>query len=107
MRGTQGERSHTAKLTETNVIYIRRKYDDGSRTIADLALELQRSYSAVHMAATRRTWRHVPETPREGDNVSEFNAWWERRTQQALMSERGHLIRSRAVMLRAWEAARA
>ena len=80
----------------------------GKTTLAEaLAAELQASYTSVQAVVARRTWRHVPEMRRTDDSVADFSAWWERRMQQALMSERGHLIRSRAVMLKAWEAARA
>lgn len=107
MNGAHGEASHSAKLTESDVLYIRRRYDDGSRTIVDLAVDFGVSYSTMRLVATRKSWRHLPEVARSGDNVTDFTVWWERYIQRALTAKQGRLIRARSLMLEAWEAARA
>lgn len=93
-------------LTEVDVLRIRRCYDHGM-SVAQLARDLGVSYSVVHNVAKRKTWRHMPELEPTRDAVADFTRWWEYRIQNAAAVEQGKLIRARAMMLKAWEAARA
>lgn len=54
-----GERNPSARLTENDVISLRKAYADGE-TCTSIAARYGISKSAAHHAATRHTWRHVP-----------------------------------------------
>ena len=56
--GTRGEESPNAKLTEKQVIEIRRDYNDGS-SLVFLAEKNSVSQSAIYGIVTRRNWKHI------------------------------------------------
>lgn len=54
-----GENHPHAKLTDRQVVDIRRRYADDSISMADLAREYGISSASVNDVLRRRTWRHV------------------------------------------------
>lgn len=56
--GAKGEASGKAKLTDEQVLEIRRRYALGE-TAKSLAVEFGMSHSATQMITSRRTWRHI------------------------------------------------
>ncbi len=55
-RAPKGERTGSAKLTDTKVIIIRKS----RATVADLATRYRVSKAAIHFVLWRRTWKHLP-----------------------------------------------
>jgi hypothetical protein len=55
----RGERSGVARLTEGEVIELRRLHAEGLGQSA-LARRFSRPVSTIHNILTRRTWKHVP-----------------------------------------------
>lgn len=58
-RGTHGERNWKTKLTEKDVVAIRRRYSRGDIAQSDLAREYGVQLPAISKVVTRHTWRHV------------------------------------------------
>jgi hypothetical protein len=58
-RKARGERQHLAKLTETAVREIRRRYATGSITQTQLAKEFGVGQPRISAALRRETWKHV------------------------------------------------
>lgn len=56
----RGERHHMSKLSEADVLALRRRRAKGE-SVAALARKLNVSKSVAHAAATGKTWRHVGE----------------------------------------------
>lgn len=54
----RGERIHSAKLTESDVIDIRKKYRDGSR-IRDITKKYPVCEQVIWSIVHRKTWKHV------------------------------------------------
>ncbi len=54
-----GERVFNSKLTEKDVSDIRDKYDGGSQSMRNLAVEYGVSGNTIHAAINRVTWRHI------------------------------------------------
>ncbi|WP_367187472.1 HNH endonuclease signature motif containing protein [Phenylobacterium sp.] len=69
-RSLPGEKNPSAKLTESDVSYIR----SSSATLSTLAQELGVSTSLVHNVRTRKAWKHIPpdHNPRDSQR---FSAW--------------------------------
>lgn len=59
MTGPRGERCHTSRLTEREVIRLRKLWDTGRYTAAQLAERFDIGESTAYFAATRRSWKHV------------------------------------------------
>lgn len=59
-RGIQGSTHHHAKLTESQVIEIRRRYACGTVTQKALALEYCVVESVIAGIVTHKSWRHIP-----------------------------------------------
>jgi hypothetical protein len=57
-RGCQGEKSNTARLTESLVLEMRRKHALG-RTSYSLAKEYGVSQWCAYAAVTKRSWKHI------------------------------------------------
>lgn len=55
----KGERSHKAKLTEKDVLAMRRMYETGEYTTRELAPIFKVGKSAVHSIVSRKTWTHI------------------------------------------------
>ncbi len=55
----RGDAHPGAKLTDEQVVEIRRRFDDGERQAA-LAREYDVSPMAMHYIVRRKTWRHIP-----------------------------------------------
>lgn len=55
----RGERVHTARLTEVQVLEMRRLYAGGAR-IVDIARQMEATYNQVSGVVHRRVWRHLP-----------------------------------------------
>jgi hypothetical protein len=55
----RGERLHTAKLTEAQVVEIRRRHHEEEVTMAQLARDFSIGYSTIQKIVHRYTWRHV------------------------------------------------
>jgi hypothetical protein len=58
-RHVQGDRVGTAKLTEANVLEIRRRYAAGGVTQKSLAAEFGVKPPAIQAIINRRKWRHL------------------------------------------------
>jgi hypothetical protein len=56
----RGERCHAAKLTEGQVIEIRRRYDAGDKRM-EMAREFGVDYTLIWQIGKRKAWKHVPE----------------------------------------------
>ena len=54
-----GEKNSKARLTEEQVIDIRRKYDSGEMTQMELAKEYNVGWSTIHNIVFRLTWKHI------------------------------------------------
>lgn len=59
-RHKHGSAHHSAKLTEPQVIEIRRKYAQESATQKELANEYGVAPSAIAKIVTRKRWTHIP-----------------------------------------------
>jgi hypothetical protein len=59
-RHRHGEHHHNAKLTEAQVVSIRRRYASGGVTLKALAVELGVSPATLSDLVAHRTWRHLP-----------------------------------------------
>lgn len=57
--GVPGERQWNAKLTEADVIDIRRRRDAGE-ILRTIAADHGITIGATHHIANRKSWRHVP-----------------------------------------------
>ena len=57
---TQGERCHSARLTEAEVLMIREQLDAGDR-VCDVCRETGMSRGAISKIRDRRSWRHLKE----------------------------------------------
>jgi len=55
-----GSSSHLAKLTEEDVIFIRRLFDSGEATITELAGVFTMTYAAIYAIVHRKSWKHLP-----------------------------------------------
>lgn len=66
-RHAHGERSGTAKLTEENVIDIRKLHDIDHLTDLDIAKRFKVSKAAIHYVVKRKSWKHVNEKPAAGN----------------------------------------
>lgn len=55
-----GERASKAKLTETQVIAARARYDAGGITISDLARQYGITHQGMSSIVKRQHWRHIP-----------------------------------------------
>jgi len=55
-----GERHHSAKLTEAQVLDLRRRYRAGGITIQQLATEHGVSMATIGHTLTGRVWKHLP-----------------------------------------------
>lgn len=62
-RHTKGEKVNTAKLSEAQVLEIRRRWDDSPRKYGLLS-RLGREFGVCHMnikmLVSRQTWKHLP-----------------------------------------------
>lgn len=58
-RGPRGEKQGRSKLTEKQVIEIRKKYIPRKRTTYDLAKEYGINQSMVYTIISRKTWKHL------------------------------------------------
>lgn len=58
-RQTRGESHITAKITEADVLSIRRVYAEGSVTQAELAEQYGISHQQVHRIVNRLRWKHI------------------------------------------------
>lgn len=58
----RGEQAGKAKLTESNVLEIRRRYAAGGVTTRALALEFGVAASVIHGAIKGKYWAHLPLT---------------------------------------------
>jgi hypothetical protein len=58
---SRGENRSDSKLTNGAVREIRRKRDNGTAKLTELAEEFGVSISAISNVALRKTWKHVPE----------------------------------------------
>lgn len=56
----KGERSGQAKLTEAQVLRLRRQYSDGGVSYGDLAREYGVAHGTIAGIIQRRRWRHLP-----------------------------------------------
>lgn len=56
----KGEGNGRARLTEEQVIEIRRRYAAGGICLHKLAEDYPVTFSAIHRIVTRQTWKHVP-----------------------------------------------
>ena len=54
-----GEKNNKARLTEEQVIDIRRKYDSGEMTQIELAKEYNVGWSTIYNIVNRLTWKHI------------------------------------------------
>lgn len=54
-----GSLNNASKLTERRVSKARRLYSKGKATCSDLAIRCGVNRSTMHMALTRKTWKHV------------------------------------------------
>ena len=59
-RQERGDTHHYAKLSETEVIEIRRRYAQGAVCQKELASEYGTSVSNISTIVRRRNWQHVP-----------------------------------------------
>ncbi len=57
---SSGERHYDARLTESAVREIRRRYANGGITQEELARRYDVTISGINQAINRVTWRHVP-----------------------------------------------
>lgn len=57
---TRGEKSASAKITEAQVVEIRRRYGEGNVTQSQLAAEFGMSQGSVGDIVRKRRWAHVP-----------------------------------------------
>jgi len=55
---TKGEFNGQSKLTEAQVLSIRREYAEG-KTISELARKYKAGWTTIHRVVTRETWRHI------------------------------------------------
>lgn len=60
-RNAKGEMLPQHKLTESDVLYIRRRYAQGGISQRKLAKEMNVSFSAVHLIIERINWKHLKE----------------------------------------------
>lgn len=58
-RATVGSASHFSKITEEDVVEIRRRRSTGEK-LKDIGKSFGLSESCIHMIATRKKWKHVP-----------------------------------------------
>ena len=58
--GAKGERSHRAKLTSEDVVWIRQAYPTGQFTMQHVATRLGITKQAVCRIIHRQTWKHLP-----------------------------------------------
>lgn len=58
-RASKGENCPNHKLTESNVIDIRKLYSDGGHTIRSIAPIFGVDYSTIFNIVKRKTWKHV------------------------------------------------
>lgn len=56
--GLRGEANPRAVLSEENVLYMRRKYEEGA-SIRSIARELDIAYSHAHGIVKRQHWTHI------------------------------------------------
>jgi hypothetical protein len=59
-RVRRGEENVRAKMTEAEVIEIRRAYAAGEGTLKELGARFGLSFSSIGRIVTRVTWKHVP-----------------------------------------------
>jgi hypothetical protein len=55
----RGETNPQAKLTEEDVIYIRKAHSDGVLTQTKLARKYNVSHATIHSVVYRKTWTHI------------------------------------------------
>lgn len=56
----RGERCHTAKLTQEDVMTIRRLYDSGQASLAQLTKQYNIAKTNMFLVIHRKTWKHLP-----------------------------------------------
>ena len=59
-RGPTGEKHFSHKLTENEVISIRKEYGNGGTSFSKIAVKYRVSKSAVGHAISKLTWKHIP-----------------------------------------------
>jgi hypothetical protein len=62
-RASWGERGFHAKLKESDIPEIRRRYDGGESS-PSIARSFDVHYSSIYTVGKRTSWKHVPEAPR-------------------------------------------
>ena len=58
-RMTRGERVHFSRLTEAQVLEMRRRYAAGTETLSTLGREFDVDPSTISLIIRRVTWKHV------------------------------------------------
>lgn len=56
----KGESVYSSRLTEADVLDIRRRYDAGEANLASLAKQYGMSKQGIWLVAKRRNWKHLP-----------------------------------------------
>ena len=59
MKGLKGSQNGRAKLTESQIIEIREKYNGAHGQIAELAREYNVSWSLIKWIVTNKNWKHI------------------------------------------------
>lgn len=59
-RSPQGVANGRSRLTEADVVEIRRLYAVGNTTMRRLALRFDVTVGTIHEVVSRRTWQHIP-----------------------------------------------
>ena len=60
-RSIVGEMHKDARLTESDVVAIRRVFDDGEKAVTELARQYDVNPGTISLVVRRRTWAHVPD----------------------------------------------
>jgi len=58
-RGARGEKHYMTKLTENEVIEIRKRYAAGGVSYTDLCVEYHVSFSTIAFVIRRVSWKHI------------------------------------------------
>jgi DNA invertase Pin-like site-specific DNA recombinase len=55
----RGENNPQAKITENQVLQIRKEYETGKYTYDDIAIKFGLKKDNIYRIITRKTWKHI------------------------------------------------